>query len=196
MAAHALIFDLDGTVWDSADWFASALANDNPKVLSSISADLRGDGNIVAWLRDTGVTRDRLIREARRRNGPPPVFEGMREALEQLSARGTPLAIVTSLPGTLAIPMLETCDLKPIFHVVIHAGICHVRKPHPESILKALATLKITPSENVFYVGDRMIDAMAADRAGISAAWMRHGYEQPAADSDITTIAPADLIEL
>ena len=102
MAAHALIFDLDGTVWDSVDWFASALANDNPKVLSSISADLRGDGNIVAWLRDTGVTRDRLIREARRRNGPPPVFEGMREALEQLSARGTPLAIVTSLPGTLA----------------------------------------------------------------------------------------------
>ena len=196
MAAHALIFDLDGTVWDSADWFASALANDNPKALSSISTDLRGDGNIVAWLKDTGVTRSRLIQEAQLRNGPPPVFEGMREALEQLSARGMPLAIVTSLPGTLAIPMLETCNLKPFFPVVVHAGNCRVRKPRPESILKALAILKVTPSENVFYVGDRMIDAMAADRAGISAAWMRHGYEQPAADSDITTIAPSDLIEL
>ena len=196
MVAQALIFDLDGTIWDSADWFASALANDNPEVLSSISADLRGDGNIVAWLQDTGVSRGRLIQDARRRNGPPPVFEGMRDALDQLSARGTPLAIVTSLPGTLAIPMLEVCDLKPFFPVVVHAGNCRIRKPRPESILKALAMLRFTPSKNVFYVGDRVIDAQAADQAGISTAWMRHGYEQPAADSNITTIAPADLVEL
>ena len=196
MVANALIFDLDGTVWDSADWFASALANGDPTVFASLRANLRDGANIVALLKSTGITRGRLIRDAQLRSGPPPVFEGMREALQQLSARGTPLAVVTSLPGTLAMPMLEACELTTILPVVVHASNCRIRKPRPEPILKALEMLECPASRSVFYVGDRAIDALAAERAGISSAWMRHGYEQPSANSGVMTIAPAELVEL
>ena len=196
MVAHALIFDLDGTVWDSAGWFASALAADNPAELSLIRNDLIEGCNITALIRKSNITRVRLLREAQRRNGAPPVFDGMREAIQQLTERGIPLAVVTSLPGTLAVPMLEACDLATSFPVVVHAGTCRVPKPHPASILKALALLNCNPSAKVFYVGDRATDAMAAERAGISAVWMRHGYEQPPVDSGIKTIGPAELMNL
>ena len=136
MVAHALIFDLDGTVWDSAGWFASALAADNPAELSLIRNDLIEGCNITALIRKSNITRVRLLREAQRRNGAPPVFDGMREAIQQLIERGIPLAVVTSLPGTLAVPMLEACDLATSFPVVVHAGMCRVPKPHPASILK------------------------------------------------------------
>lgn len=195
MAANALIFDLDGTVWDSATWFASALARNNAEAAAVTRAQLVGGGNIIRALNEAGFTRGRLLSEAIR-SGPPPLFPGMSEALEELSRRGIPMAVATSLPGTLATPMLTAANLDTVFGAIVHAGICRTAKPHPRSIHMALEMLEVPASQQSYYVGDRKSDAEAAARAGISFAWMAHGYEQPTADSGIRAINPEELLEL
>lgn len=195
MAANALIFDLDGTVWDSATWFARVLGRGDPQAVQSIREGLVNGGNIVHLLKKLGMTRDRLLREALR-SGPLPLFDGMADVLAALADRGTPLAVATSLPGTLAEPMLEAAGIARIFSAVVHAGRCRVPKPHPASILMALRLIEISASPAVFYVGDRSGDAEAASRAGISSAWLRHGYEQPSPNSGIVAIEAWGLLDL
>ena len=179
MVANALIFDLDGTILDSAGWFASTLADDNPTSTILIRDNLERGSNITKLIKDSHQTYSQFIKKAQKCYGPPPIFDGMLETIKELNKGGTALAVVTSLPGSLALPMLEACNLKKFFPVVVHAGICRISKPNPSSIMKALEMLKRTPTKQIFYVGDRATDVQAAERAGISSAWVRHGYEQP-----------------
>jgi HAD superfamily hydrolase (TIGR01509 family) len=195
MAANALIFDLDGTIWDSADWFATALSQGDSTAADAARAQLIGGGNIIRALGEAGISRAQLLSEAGR-SGPPPLFPGMREALEKLARRGVPMAVATSLPGTLATPMLASANLGAVFSVVVHAGTCRTPKPHPRSIHMALEMLGVQASPESFYIGDRKSDAEAATRAGISFAWVMHGYERPAADSGIRALSPEELLEL
>lgn len=196
MAANALIFDLDGTIWHSAPWFAAALSDGHAATASKVEAELTKGGNIVSALKARRMSRERLIAEGVRLGGPPPLFAGIEDALANLKAKGTPLAVATSLPGSLAVPMLDAASLADVFDAVVHAGTCRTPKPHPRSILLAMEMLGVRPSGDVFYVGDRQTDAEAAERAGISIAWVTHGYEQPAPGSGIVTINPADLTNL
>lgn len=188
MAADALIFDLDGTIWDSARWFALGLADGDATRAATIQAALIGDGNIVAAAKAAGLSKERLLQKAAHHGGPPPLFVGMREALDKVRARGTPLAIATNLPGSLATPMLEAAGLVAYFETVVHAGRCRIGKPNPASITMALRDLGRAPSADIFYVGDRASDAEAARRAGITPVWVAHGYEEPPADSSILTL--------
>ncbi len=196
MVARALIFDLDGTVWDSAGWFAEGLSGDDPAAMAAFRRQLIAGGNIVGALRQAGVTRQRLLSQAYRHCGPPPLFDGVAEALGALAGRGTPLAAATSLPGTIAMPMLEMAGLTGRFAAVVHAGLCRQAKPNPASLLMALSMIGQSPAADVFYIGDRSSDASAAARAGVSFAWVRHGYEQPAAQSGIAAITPLELLRL
>jgi HAD superfamily hydrolase (TIGR01509 family) len=191
-----LIFDLDGTVWDSAKWFACAIAGDDATAYAALRRELMGGGNIVGTLTRAKMTRTRLLREADRRCGPPPLFKGIAEALNTLAQRGTPLAVATSLPGSIAIPMLEAAGLGNTFDAVVHAGLCRTAKPNPASIHMALRMIKQAPSAAVFYVGDRATDAQAAKAAGIGAAWIRHGYEKPLRSPGIVVVRTAELVDL
>lgn len=196
VAAVALIFDLDGTVWDSASWFAAGLSGDEPKAAATMTKRLVAGLNIVHALREVGVSREKMLRTALERLGPPPLFAGMADAIDALTARRTPLAVATSLPGTIAAPMLEAVGLTSAFKAVVHAGMCRTAKPNPASILMALRMIGQPPVKEVYYVGDRATDATAATNAGISWAWMHHGYEKPKGGSSKTTVTPAGLLRL
>lgn len=196
MAAHALIFDLDGTVWDSAGWFAAALGDGDAEASAGIAAELVAGGNVIGVLQRTGMTRRRLLRDATARSGPPPLFDGMRDALDALRTRGTRLGVATSLPGSLAEPMLEAAGVDRLFGSVVHAGLCRTGKPHPRSLLMAAAGLGVAPGSDIHYVGDRLVDAEAARRAGMGAVWIAHGYERPPAGSGVAVRAPAGLLDL
>lgn len=194
MAAQALILDLDGTLWDSAPWFAGGLETD-PKAVDQLSATLRSKGNIVREIQRVGITRSRLLKTAQARSGPPPLFPGMHSALEDILSRGAQLAVATSLPGSLAVPMLELAGLNRLFVSVIHAGLCRVPKPNPTSIQLALAQLRLDPEEAV-YVGDRWVDAQAAKRAGMRMAWVTHGYENPVNADHVVVIGAEGIPSL
>ena len=196
MAADALIFDLDGTIWDSAGWFAAGLSRGDAAIEAGLRSELMEGGNIIGALTRAGVTRNRLLAESQARAGPPPLFDGMREALDMLSERGTRLAVATSLPGTLAIPMLRMAQLDGVFETVVHAGLCRTPKPHPRSLLMALTGLGLYASPGRYYVGDRASDRAAAAAAGLSSAWMAHGYEQPTREMNQRTVGAAELLGL
>lgn len=193
MAANALIFDLDGTVWDSAAWFAERIAGPQDGVRQALQSELRGCGNIVGILRRYGINRTTLIAKARREGSAPRLFNGMREAIASISAKNLPLGVATSLPGSLALPMLDLCGLGETFDAIVHAGTCRAAKPSPASIQLALKMLDVTPSSDTFYIGDRVSDAEASRRAGVSFAWMEHGYERPHPDEGVRLLTPAAL---
>ena len=196
MASVALIFDLDGTIWDSASWYAAALGRGDAATIEFYRGELLTGGNIVSAMERARITRSRLIAEATRLLGPPPLFAGVRAALETIADRGIPLGVATSLPGTLAEPMLQSAGIAQLFRAVIHAGICRTAKPHPRSLLMAGQVLGVAPGSQATYVGDRASDAEAARRAGMGFAWMAHGYEHPDPASNKALLTPDGLIAI
>ena len=196
MAARALIFDLDGTIWDSASWFAHALAIETGGPIEPFERLLRGTGNIVAEISRTGIGRRSFLRGAFDRLGPPKVYPAARSTLDQLGIAGERLGVVTSLPGSIALPMLVACELEDAFGTIVHAGRCRTPKPHPRGIHMALQELGVNATPESFYVGDRLVDAEAADRAGVSFLWVSHGYEMPEAASGIEARDVSDLLAL
>ena len=92
MAADALIFDLDGTVWDSAAWFASGLFGDDSEAVEAMRLELITDGNIVGALRRVSM---RAPRSFKYRGGPyaknmfGPLFDSDTEATYKAAQMAT-----------------------------------------------------------------------------------------------------------
>jgi pyrophosphatase PpaX len=172
VAARAFLFDLDGTIWDSYPWYASGIglgAGVDPQL---IVADLEQGASVVSLARRYRVAENQLFFSDRKLE----LFPGVQETLDELMQRGIRLGAVTNLPGRLVIRMLAEARLESYFSTVIHAGNCRPLKPHPKPILTALTRLGVPADELAIYVGDRSVDAKAAQRAGISFAWVSYGY--------------------
>lgn len=179
MAAAALIFDVDGTLWRSLPYYASILADITDCDEEAILERLIAGESIFRILNEQRVGRPTFTRACQDRIGEI-LFPRVAESLSVLSEKEIPLAIVTSLPGdSFLIPLLAAANLLDHFGAVIHAGNCAARKPSPIGISRAIASLGLEPSSNIFYIGDREIDARAAKNAGISSAWASWGsYEE------------------
>ena len=103
-------------------------------------------------------------------------------------------AIIQSLPGDIAVPLLEGIGVAPLFGAVVHAGVCRARKPSPKPLLVAYERLGVEPAAEDMYVGDRPDDSGAASAAGIRFGWASWGYG-PDADYEIKLQRPEDLLD-
>lgn len=171
MAAAAVLFDLDGTLWDSHPWFATIAAEGGD---GAGHHQALAEGTPAATVIRSSVGERRF--PASCAATPPPLHEGGLEALVALRSEGIPLGVVTNLPGWLALPMIAAAGLEGFFGVVVVYGMTRRRKPHPDPLLLALERLEVRPSPAVWYVGDTDGDAAAARAAGLSFAWVRWGY--------------------
>ena len=195
MDLSAALLDLDGTIWDSYPWYAELLAREGRAQSRQVLSRLQSGHSIVSIVHDAGISRSRFSRLCEESASDLPVYPGVRDTLAALAARGVMLGVVTSLPGRLAEPMLRGAGLAAHFAAVVHAGNCRARKPSAGPILKALEFLGIETTSNVFYVGDRQIDARAASSAGVSFAWAAYGYEgEPPDRLDVTLNRFSDLL--
>jgi HAD superfamily hydrolase (TIGR01509 family) len=176
MAPTAILFDLDGTVWDSFPWYASLLARASGRDTDSLHAELRRGASIVTIARNCKITNGRFTTLCQSSIEMLQLYPGVRDTLEQLNALRIPTAAVTSLPGRIVEPLLGGLRLTALFHNVVHANNCALRKPNPEPLLTSLRELRVAPDKNVFYVGDVKNDAAAAEAAGIRFAWASYGY--------------------
>jgi phosphoglycolate phosphatase len=198
MPPALVIFDLDGTLIDSAPDLAAAvngmLAGYGCQPLSV--AEVRrmvGDG--VAML----VARALAARDYR---PPDPaeaersftrhyesdatslttVFPGAAQALQSVSAAGIPLAVCTNKPARLAADILGKLGLGRYFARVIGGDSLPFRKPDPRMLLALLEEFAAAP-ENALLVGDSEVDAATARAAGVPFVLMKHGYHRgPVAD--------------
>jgi phosphoglycolate phosphatase len=187
---HIVVFDLDGTLVDSAPDIAGA-ANDTLAELGAgpISvADITrmiGDGApklMERALVAAGLTLDikevmpRFMRHydahATRLVKPYP---GVIETLAQLQEHGYRLGVCTNKPYQATLMVLEFCNIAAYFSACIGGDSLPQRKPQKEPLLAVIAKLAGTPDQAVM-VGDSATDHATAMNAGIPALIIPSGY--------------------
>ncbi len=188
-AARAILFDLDGTLLDTAPDMVGAL-NDLRAVegLEALpygplrAAVSHGAARLVRLgfpdadearaqalqRRYLEIYRTRLARQTR-------LFAGMDEVLEELARRRLAAGVVTNKPGWLTEPLLEELGIRGRFRCVVSGDTLAERKPHPLPLLHA-ARLAGVDAAQCLYVGDARRDVEAARAAGMPALVAVYGY--------------------
>jgi phosphoglycolate phosphatase len=184
-----VLFDLDGTLLDTAPDMAGALNRLRAEEgLPSLDFHVirphvsHGAAALVGLgLGDSGADdferlrrrfldlyRDQLAHETR-------LFEGGDAMLEAIERRGLPWGVVTNKPGWLTEPLLEALALRARASVVVSGDTLPERKPHPRPLLVAAGQLGCEAAACV-YVGDAERDMIAARAAGMTALVAGFGY--------------------
>ncbi len=211
-AVSGVLFDLDGTLLDTAPDMAQALnrlRNEQgerempfdqirPHVSHGALALVRtgfpdADDDRVASLRARFLELYSADIAAE-----TTLFPGFETVLAHLDARGMRWGIVTNKPAFLTEPLLAAMQLSTRANCIVSGDTLPQRKPHPAPLLHAAALLGIETSACV-YVGDAERDVRAAHAAGMRALVALFGYlgenDQPHAwGADALINEPAELI--
>ncbi len=118
------------------------------------------------------------------------LFDGIDELLRNLEQRGIPWGIVTNKPIRFAAPLITALDLAERCSTLICPDHVQDRKPHPEALLLACSQIAADPATAI-YVGDHERDIEAGRNAGMKTVAVRYGYiEEP----DMVDSWQADVI--
>ena len=125
------------------------------------------------------------------------VFEGLETALEHLEQRSIPWGIVTNKPSRFTNPLVKELNLEHRCAVAICPDQVNNSKPHPEPILTACNIIGARP-ENTLYVGDHLRDIQAGKNANnttVAAAWgyLNEGEHAEDWQADIIMATPNDF---
>jgi phosphoglycolate phosphatase len=203
---RAALFDLDGTLVDSAGGMTEALnrlmASQGHAAFTRSEVTLMiGDGAEVL-VRRACAARDLpydptllagFLHDAALGDGGTPVFDGVPEVLRALRDAGWRLGVCTNKPERLAARLLASLGLSPLLDGLGGGDSFPVRKPDPAHPLGVLARMGCDPDGAVL-VGDHANDVRAARGAGIAPVFAAWGYG-PLAMADGAPIAasPRDL---
>lgn len=187
---RAVLFDLDGTLIDSApDLGAAADKMRTDRGLPSLPPDryrpMAGAGARGLLGEAFGLTPDHPDYEAlreeffvnyeRRMTQLTTVFDGVAQLIEQLLQREMLWGVVTNKsarftePLTLAMPLFNTAGAVVSGDTTPHA------KPHPAPLLEAASRLGLDP-DHCIYVGDDERDIVAGLAAGMGTVAATYGY--------------------
>ncbi|MBL6933762.1 MAG: phosphoglycolate phosphatase [Rhodospirillales bacterium] len=189
----ALLFDLDGTIIDSAPDVCASV-NRVLKTMNrpSVSVDeikmLVGYGArtlVEKTLEKTGAPGseddvDFLLEgflDSYRQNPSEHtvIFPGAREALERFEQAGIKLGICTNKPEATCFPVLEALDLKQYFPTVICGDTLEYRKPDPRHVYHTLDEMGAA-RETAAFIGDSEADIKAANNANLPSVLVTFGY--------------------
>lgn len=189
---RAVLFDLDGTLVDSAADIAEAL-NDllteqgRSSYPLAVVKRMVGEGVVRLMEKAFGEAAgaaeraDRFMELYTPRSARLTVpVEGAIQALDHFKALGVPLAVCTNKPDDAAREVLENFGLLPYFREVIGGTSGLPRKPDPASLLEAARRLGTKPADTLM-VGDSLPDVSAARAAGMKVMVVNSGYGEVAA---------------
>lgn len=183
------IFDLDGTVWDSAPGIVSSME----ATLAEMGLPHPGEAVLAAALGppllellvEIGVPRERLdegrttYRRHYRESGEAACrpFDGIAELLDRLRDAGIPTAVATSKGVEVAERMLDAFDLRRRFDVVSAASMTQAGVDKVEVIGTALAALApLTADGPATMIGDRRFDIEGGRHHGLRTVAVTWGY--------------------
>lgn len=103
------------------------------------------------------------------------LFEGMAELLARLELDRILWGVVTNKSERLTIPLLQSLQLATRAACIVGGDTTARAKPHPDPLLHAAATLRLDPAD-CLYLGDDLRDIQSARAAGMRALAARYGY--------------------
>lgn len=195
MLPRAIIFDLDGTLIDSA-----------PDLADALNSVLRSEGLREQALADVkgmvGAGAKVLIQRGFAANGKAlsepeaerllPAFiadyraratdktrlmPGAQRLLTELAAAGIGLGLCTNKPEDISRQILEDFAIASLFGSIVGGDTTPAKKPDPRPLLHSLAELRCAADEALM-VGDSAADAGVARAAGTRLALVTFGYSQ------------------
>ena len=191
--AAAVVWDLDGTLVDSATDIATSLnrllgENELAALDDALIKNMIGEGVAVLIRRGFeahGISPDGkrleslverfLVIYSEVATASTRLFPGAREALQSLSDAGLRQAICTNKPEAITRQVLAGLGIAECFDVVIGGDTLPRNKPDPLPLRTALEGLDVTPERSLM-VGDSAIDVQTAHAAGVSVAFVTFGY--------------------
>ncbi len=193
---NILLFDLDGTLVDSAPDLALALnktlrdlnkAEYDEKIIRrwvgtgakvlvehALSASLATDESL-----DPALVNDALAIFVKHYQNclciNSTLYDDVKEGLLILKSSGFRLAIITNKSEAFTQPILINLAIGGLFDIVISGDTLTEKKPHPAQLDYALAQLNVS-AEQCIMIGDSKNDILAAKAANISSVGLTYGY--------------------
>ncbi|KWA36906.1 phosphoglycolate phosphatase [Burkholderia multivorans] len=187
---EAVLFDLDGTLADTAPDLAAAVNKmqrvrglpetplDALRRLASAGARglLGGAFGITPERPGYDAMRDEFLANyAADICVQTTLFPGIAEVLDELEARGVRWGIVTNKAMRLTAPLVELLGLASRAACVVGGDTTPHSKPHPAPLLHAAGLLALAP-DRIVYVGDDLRDIQAGYAAGMATVAAAYGY--------------------
>ena len=211
---QAVLFDLDGTLIDSApDLGAAADKMRTDRGMTSLPAALyrpmAGAGargmldvafGVAPQTADFAVLQEEFLQNYERRMlDNTLVFDGVIELIAALQARGLLWGVVTNKSSRFTDPLTRAMPLFANARAVVSGDTTPHSKPHPAPLFEAATRLGLPP-EACIYVGDDERDIVAGRAAGMKTVAALYGYlgavdatEHWGADAAITY--PPELVQ-
>src|SRR5665647_863180 len=190
IAARAVLFDLDGTLADTAPDLARALnrvraANGLAPMSMEMTRSYTSSGARgllkVGFNLDPGDARYEELKVqflefyAAEICVDTRLFDGMAELLAELEQNHLPWGVVTNKAERFTFPLLQGLHLGGRAACVVGGDTAARAKPHPDPLLHAAAALHLPPSA-CLYVGDDLRDVQSARAAGMRVLAANYGY--------------------
>jgi phosphoglycolate phosphatase len=190
-----LLFDLDGTLVDSAPDIAAAVDD----TLQARGWPPAGVVRVRSWIGNGSRklierallyahgSRDDALLDAvhsefllhyAQHNGPETrVFPSVYDFLQHCTTIGKTLACVTNKPEHLARQLLQHLDMKKYFAMIIGGDTFPQRKPDPTALLHCCTQLH-TPVARTLMIGDSETDVKSARAANMKVLCVSYGYNR------------------
>lgn len=189
MSTDLIVFDLDGTLVDSASQIAQVLNEMRnarglePLPLQSYRALVsHGADNLIKkslCLEDVDLSQNLESFRAlliERPVGPEALFPGVLESLQLIEKSMVKIAICSNKPGNLCRKILRDLKIDRFFTAVIGGGDSAEDKPSPAPLKKAIAQSDSSIDSTVF-VGDSTVDQLTAKNLNVKFAFFAAGYD-------------------
>ena len=204
----AILYDLDGTLVDTADLHLTAWITAGEELELHVSQEMldyqRGKRDNLAARMMLGEREPQLLPEefesqvsklaelkdmyVLEKIGDAPLFPGTLEGIKKQKGKGRKIGITTSASRGCTEKILAAHpDLARLVDVVVHREMYDKGKPDPQPLFTTLQMLGNIDPKNAKYVGDALADYLAAQRAG-----MEFDYYCPKGSTPIEGI-PSEL---
>ncbi len=190
---EAVVFDLDGTLVDSAPDIHRALnlalqrkhirsleleevllmIGGGPEVLIRKALDSSGTISTPEEVRQLTASFERAYFE--QGSELSSLFSGARQCINYLTEHDIPIGLCSNKPEHICVQLLSDLAIDKSFGALQGSGSGLPRKPDPAPLLAVLSKLKAKPSQAI-YVGDSKTDVDTARAASVPVALVTGGY--------------------
>jgi phosphoglycolate phosphatase len=212
---EAVLFDLDGTLIDSAPDLGAAadkmrtdrglaplpladyrpMAGAGARGMIGIAFGLTPDDDAFGDLKEEFFANYEACMTER-----TYAFDGVAELIAKIDRSGFKWGVVTNKSARFTLPLTRAMPLFGSAQTIISGDTTPHAKPHPAPLLEAARQLRLHPGRCV-YVGDDERDIVAGRAAGMPTVAAAYGYLGALADTrhwkaDATIVSPSSLLNL